>query len=181
MNSYYFLDAQNVITRTGGDWDEFSKQNGGRSDISQYALGTWLWDHIGDDDTCSYLNAVFFAARSSGSRVSLLYRCDTPAEPLQSRMNIIPREDQTLVVLHEQVPLLRQVGPGLVLSAGKAQGTKCCTVCRSHEVDGRWIDKFDHPSADFSIDHFTVCPECKSVAAQMLGDITPILEEVELA
>ena len=120
----YSIDENNDIYNIGGNWADFATQNNGSRSIEDDVVGTSLWSHIHGLDVKSYLNAIFFAVRKVQIPVVLPYRCDSPTQPRQFIMAVLPAGGERLKIDHLSV-LTEVVSPA---SVGSQFGTEYASM-----------------------------------------------------
>lgn len=166
--SCYSLDERDVLTSTGGEWDSFARENGGDAATSEFVVGSHLWDHVHGLQVRAYLNAVFFAARSTGRTVSIPYRCDSPNHPRLFVMDVIPGPGHSLTVRHVGRPMQIGQRSGISVDVPQWATFSTCSICFSFLVGDEWFDPMNRPLAsDFPKGH-SICPACKKDARRQL-------------
>ena len=162
----YSINEDDVIYCTSGMWTEISVENGGSKDVAQDVVGTELWDHIQGLEIKSYLNAVFYAVRTSRHSIVLPYRCDTPIQPMLFSMTVALEQDGCLRVDHKAKPKLVDVRPSKnVVEVSQTGSQLKCSVCCAFKVGKEWLDPFVQPSVLDFPKGLGVCPTCKRKAA----------------
>ncbi len=138
---YYRLDAEDRIVEAGSDaWDEFAKQNGGRSALRVQIEGTKIYAHVAGEASRMFVWTMLDGVRKLGRGTTKLYRCDSPNLKRQMEMTIAPAGNGGLLVTHRTVrtePLLRP----LSFAASPRQSTRLlvrCSMCNRLRVDGAW-------------------------------------------
>jgi len=166
--SCYSLDEHDVLTSAGGEWDSFASENGGDAATSECVVGSHLWDHVHGLQVRAYLNAVFFAARTTGSTVSIPYRCDSPNHPRLFLMIVVPGPNNSLEVRHVGRPLQIEQPSGISVDDPELATLSKCSICCSFLVGDEWFDPMNRPlDSDFPKGH-SICPACKNDARRQL-------------
>jgi len=168
----YSIDENDLIYRTSGTWTDFASENGGSKDIAQDVVGTELWDHVHGLEIKSYLNAIFYAVRTSRHSIVLPYRCDTPLQPMLFSMTVAFEQNGCLRVDHKAQPALVGVRPSNVADISQTGSQLKCSVCCAFKVGEEWLDPFVQPSVMDFPKGLGVCPACKRKAA---GATTEVL------
>ncbi|WP_264495102.1 hypothetical protein [Rhodobacter sp. KR11] len=161
----YELSAQNRILSVSDNWDPFARTNGGADALSHAVLGRPIWDFVSGLDTRSYLNALIFATRNAGRKVSVRYRCDGLAERRLFQLQIEPLEDNAVRLSHLPLEIRSRRKPA---SAPPPGAQVCCGQCLRWRQGSTWEEaEIHHALAPQGID-FVVCPQCRTEAQRVI-------------
>jgi hypothetical protein len=182
----YTLDAEDRIVSCGGAWNEFARENGGRTCLAPQVVGHKLWRFITGEPTRMFLAVVLSAARVRGAPSEHDYRCDSPTFRRQLRMRLVPEAKGSVRLEHRAVrvePLLRRVE--LEMSGRTAPGGKPlvvrCSMCNRLKSERGWLEpdtgEFPFNGGRLGVVH-SVCPECResvrAVAAEVGARAAPL-------
>ncbi len=173
---YYLIDQDDRIRSVGGGWDEFAMENGGDGATSEAILGTELWQHIHGVDVKSYLNAIFFAVRISGSTLIMPYRCDSPTQPRQFFMTVASEQNGGLRVDHNGGPTRIEQNQKLPADISEIKPQTKCSICCAVKVADTWLDPFVLPDALDAPPGLYVCPTCKTKASKVTRKMLSLTE-----
>ena len=165
MDSFYLLDGDDIITQTGGWWDQFAQQNDGSASLSEAVEGRALWGFVSGEQTRDYLGAVLGHVRETGQTALFPYRCDSPAQPRLFQMIVDPMPRQALVVRHR---LVQRFMPTFVRAPDDAEphggSPSHCPICYSVRLNGASLDPADHSGSRAPHDGLRFCPDCSGYA-----------------
>lgn len=88
----YRVDADDLLVWVDEWWIAFAKENGASQLVNEPFLGRPLWDFVTGEDVCRLYMAIHARVRTSGTRVLLPFRCDSPSLKRHMRLTIT-RED----------------------------------------------------------------------------------------
>ncbi|MGX9354476.1 hypothetical protein ACS3SW_04755 [Roseobacteraceae bacterium S113] len=163
MLTSYTLAPDGVITHVGGEWDRFALENDGPMATAQHVLGRPLLDFVEGLDTRSYLNALFFWAKTTRAPVKLSYQCNDETYASTFDMTIVTDHRGGLHVSHKLRASIALVRPHAVLAEGDITSSlKTCSICGEIAVSDQTIDAA-------AAARFTVCMSCKAKADRAMG------------
>lgn len=165
FQSSYTLGGDGTILCIGGEWDQFAQSNDGQRAMMDNVIGTTIWNHVHGFETCSFLNAVFFAVRKTGLPISLPYRCDGPTERRDFSMTISPLDGMKVKIDHFRIMHVEAGVVSPVVSLTDRHTSDICAVCCSFKIGDTWGDPFARPHESEFPRGLGRCPECKRRAA----------------
>ena len=166
METFYEIDADDVITACGGDWDSFACANEGADAQAESVRGYLIWDFILGHDLASFYNALFFSTRMKGAKLVLNYRCDSPEETRLFAMEVLPLGHDALRVTHRL--LSTSSAQGVIDLDAVRRGSRC-GICARVETDKGWIDPLAVPKVMDIPKGTRVCPDCKATARNAIA------------
>ncbi len=163
---YYDLSSENRITAVSGGWDAAAVANTGFNCVAKKVVGRNILDFVSGFQTQTYVNALLFAARTSGKSVSNTYRCDSDVAPRLIYMTVSPRDNGQLRVMHRDIPIA--VAPEVPLFEGQILRGQC-GQCYALHLNKDWVaagvghDMFMAPVST------GLCPKCRALAANAIS------------
>lgn len=150
----YRIDASDMITDVNDAWVEFARHNGPESLTRAAVVGSSLWNHVSGVETQHVYQHLFERVRR-GHRVSIPFRCDSPAVRRFHEMRMTSldaggielacellrqetRTPQPLALLESDVPR----GGDLVVmcSSNSNEPSKLCSFCPNrHSRESRML------------------------------------------
>ena len=174
MRNYYTLNDENTIVEVGGTWDDFALDNDGPAAVADQVIGRPLWDFVKGFELVSFLSAVNYAVRDTGSYFETLYRCDSPDSLRLFRMTVSRLARDGLQVRHT---LIKQSPTSLAAGSTQLDGFRCenrCSKCCRFRVGEQWIDSYAYPDTELFPQTHVICPICRAKAGDSLGEIINI-------
>jgi len=181
METSYTVDRDQRITCVGGSWDAFATQNDGTEAMAEKVIGHSLWDFVAGFEVQSYLNAVLFAVRQKSHEFVTQNRCDDRNTARLFRMTASPLSDGRVKVSHlllEQPQIQFPPNPK-VLKTFVSHSR--CSICCSFKIEEDWVDPFAYPGTQFFPSSHVVCPACKGLAREGLGEVVQMPLRKKLA
>lgn len=86
----YRLDAGDLVTSVGGEWDAFARENGSPEAAGERVTGEPLWTFIAGPETRHVYRLLFARVRAQGRPVRLACRGDAPGERRELELLIAP-------------------------------------------------------------------------------------------
>jgi hypothetical protein len=164
----YELSSQNRIVSVSDSWDSFACSNGGEAALSHAVMGRPIWDFVSGLDTRSYLNALIFAARSTGRSVAVQYRCDGLSERRLFQLQIQPLEEDGVRLMHLPLEIVRRRRS---VQSPPEGAQSCCGQCLRWRRGNAWEEAdIHHALARHGID-FVVCPHCRTQAQRAIDSL----------
>lgn len=144
-----------------GDWNAYATQNGAANLDAGSVVGNTLWDYVAGVETVGFLNALFFWTLREESAFSMPVRCDMPFSPALYRMAVRWTGHDSLEIAHEamQAPNFPKKHP---IPTETIEATHRCSFCCKYEVDGLWLESFEHPSIRYETAAHTICEPCRT-------------------
>lgn len=164
----YLLDCENRIMSVHGPWDEFAIENGGNDALAVDVCGRPLWDFVEDDDTRTWLEAIFEFVRLRGEIVQRPYRCDSPQLKRYMQMIIAPRAEGVLRVEHQMLRTEPRRFPVEIEYGGEHATNNMklrCSLCGCIKNGDRWEEptpEHAQPGPHILV-AYTVCDGCSLV------------------
>lgn len=171
MVTSYTLDRDNRIICLGGSWDDFALKNDGSNAMAEKVIGHSLWNFVEGFEVQSFLNAIFFAVRQKNQPFSTLYRCDTSNKARLFKMTATPNSLGHVHVGHQLIEPPRIAAPSSVMTLDSIMCSNRCSMCCSFKVDEEWVDPFAYPETEFFPYSHVICPSCKALAREGLGEV----------
>ena len=166
MDMFYVLDREDRIVGVGGGWNEFAHENRSPEASAAHVVGEPLTSFIDGVETIQFLQQIFFACRSRDVSFSMLCRCDGPFVKRLYRMEVLPQENQGLMIRHRQLDRVRFKPGSKLIDLDPYRDGNRCSVCNRFEIDGDWVDTFTtHAQKDF-VKSYSVCPKCRADSIQ---------------
>jgi hypothetical protein len=173
VSTFYRLDANDLITETGGAWDDFAKENDGLSAMAERVIGTRLLSHISGGTSRLFVWTMLDAVRKLQKPVSRPYRCDSPGCMRHLEMVIEPEAHDGLIVRHR---LLRVDTSGVTLSfltssGGIRKPVGRCTMCNRLRIGREWREPGDPACVSLASKEstvfvfYSVCPDCRDASS----------------
>ncbi len=162
----YELSSQNRIMAVSDNWDPFARGNGGAAALAHAVMGRPIWDFVSGVDTRSYLNALFFAARSAGTRVAVRYRGDSAAERRLYHLLIEPQADGALRLSHLPIDIARHMVRAP--TAAELASQSCCGQCLRWRKGQTWGASEAFPGLARAPVDYVVCPQCRAEAQRAI-------------
>ena len=171
----YEVDAAGRISRVGGGWDAFARDNGAANLAAGAVVGRRLGDFITEPATRALYDSLLLRVRA-GRRLTVPFRCDGPAVRRFMELAMEPGPEGS--VRFEALLLSAEPrAPVALLDAAAPRSPeflKVCAWCRMVEVAEEWreveeaveaLGLFDARALP-AITH-GICPRCR--AAVMAG------------
>lgn len=165
IQSYYVLDAKNVILEVGGSWDSFARANEGSQATSEHVVGTSLWSNINSDLVRMQLEATLMRARLSKAPMIGEYDCHGPFNARFAAMRFEIRPKNQLMVHHDLFEMNFGVESKSPVASPKRKTIRCCSMCDHVTFGERQIPKSDFPKALTSKLFFGLCDACTEPGA----------------
>lgn len=176
----YGVDAADRFVSVNDAWSEAARTDGQPDLLPPGILGHSLWEAIGDPAARQLYSALLARVRAGAGPVSLVFRCDTPAQRRLLRLRIAGATSGG--VLFEARFLAVQDRPPVALldrtSPRSGQLLRICAWCKRVPLpDGQWVeaeeamnrlDLFDAPALP-QLTH-GICPGCSAALDAALGE-----------
>lgn len=171
---YYCLDAADRIIEIGGNWDGFAASNQGQQAMTRQILGTYLHEHIVDDNSRMFIYTILHGVRTLNRPATRPYRCDSPTLKRFMQMTVTPLENGVLRVSHHLLrtealshPLNFHAANHRIPTAHWEKAIVRCSMCNQVKIDQSWLtpenalEKQPEVARMASIPViYTVCPQC---------------------
>jgi len=93
-STHWAIDAGDVITSVGADWDAFAAANGGASLAGSHVVGRSLFDFIAGDETQRIYQLLLRRVRALDAPIIVPFRCDSPDVRRHMRLEIRPARER---------------------------------------------------------------------------------------
>lgn len=179
----YRIDSNDVVVSVGADWDAFARQNEG-DELADTPTGRTLWSTIGDDSLRDLWREAVGRVRSTGTPVTVPFRCDGPSARRWFEMTMTPLEHgavgfrSRLVVEmpRPELAVLRREVP----RDPDATGIEVCSWCNAANDRGEWRPVEEALANNRLLEQdppppvvHGLCPQCvDSMSAQLTGTTT---------
>lgn len=189
MSVSYCVDARDVITAVGGDWDRFASENGGVGLDPSAVVGTSLMDFVQGTEVRWMIRSLLDFTRSRAAPFQMVYRCDSADAKQSFRMILKPQRDGSIGLIHQDVgvklrerPIARRHVPHAT-----ARALPVCGVCAAIRVHSRWWreDEAHERGIIADADRVTVtaglCGDCREMVARRIHVADPTYFASDLA
>ena len=134
----YLLDADDIIVRAGGAWNDFAAANGGPT--AAEVAGRPIWAFIAGEETAQLWRHLLARARDGGP-VEVSIRCDAPDLQRTVRLMLTPEGSGGLAIVSRALSENRR--QAIPLFDARAERTadllRVCSWCHAVALDGRWV------------------------------------------
>ncbi len=180
----YRIDDADVVVDVDRWWLAFARENNAVELDESAVVGRRIWDFISDEPTQSVYREIHDHVRSTGTPVTVPFRCDSPT--LQRHMQLTISREPDGKLLYES--MLVRVVPQRRLAAldrGEKRSEAFLTMCsfckRSLIEPSGWLE-LENISLKLRMYErqtvpelrYTVCPECAKIARQEKTDASRI-------
>ncbi len=167
-----------MIVFVNDAWRSFADDNAGPR-VDDALAGSCLWDFVSGMETETLWRMIVARARS-GHAVSFPYRCDSPAQRREFRMDVRPLEHGAVEFASTATRVVDR-DPVALLAAeyGRGLPVRCCSWCRRFDAGGyveveEAIVRLGLLEQDsWSITH-TICEPCNEVLLEALELAPPV-------
>ncbi len=174
----YEIDANNLIRRIDGPWDDFAASNDAEELYRGSVLGHRLFDFIQSEEVAELYSRLFDAIRRTGRSAAFQFRCDGPGVRRQLCMYLTRLKDGVIEIRTKT--LTSDQREPLALMDRTAPRTdemlRMCSYCnRIHLADRGWeeienaintLGLFERTALP-SITH-GICDECLTAQKELL-------------
>ena len=173
------IDADDVITGVGGDWDEFAGANGAAALCGTRVVGAPLFDFITGQETQRIYRLLLHKVRSADAVLRVPFRCDSPEVRRHMRLEIAPMSADAIEFRGEFLggesrPRVRLLDPNEARS--RTLLVSCSFCLRLRVPPDEWIEP-EHVVARMDLLSGVavpqlihgVCPECSASLRERLG------------
>ena len=174
----YIIDSDNRVTMVSKEWLRFAQENSATHLTQESIIGKPLFDFIADPETRHLYQMVINKVRSTGTTLSLPFRCDAPGLRRYMQLVIAPLQNQYLQLVgeilreepREPVPLLDNH------TERSDQFLTICSWCKRVKVLNNWLEVEEavdelglfHQSPLPQLTH-GMCQQCKESALSQAG------------
>jgi len=168
----YRLDATDRIVWVNDAWLAFARENDAAALAAETVLYRPLWDFITNTEVQHLYGLIFDKVRSTGSVVTLPFRCDSPTRRRFMELVVGPEPQQTLN-LASRLLWEEPREPVALLEAARPHSERFLTICswckRVLLAHGQWaevevamrsLDTFQEPVLP-RLTH-GICPSCRT-------------------
>jgi len=151
----YSLDAEDRITGVGGAWSEFARSNGADELAGGALLGHLLWDFIAGVEVREIYRSLFEKARSGGTPLRVPFRCDSPGELRELRLQITPLPKRALALVSTTLRIEDRAAAAQILRemahSDSGEGPlDMCSWCKGVHMEDQWWE-IDEAVARFDL------------------------------
>lgn len=139
----YKIDGRDRLVYFNDAWNRFARLNQAGHLAEASILHSSLWDFVVDRETRLIYEMLFDKVREQAHGLTFSYRCDTPTQRRFMRMELLPQDGQSILLLsrvisaeeRDYTPLL---DPAMVRSK---EYLTICSWCKRVELPaGGWVE-----------------------------------------
>lgn len=162
------VDGNDRIVALGAGWEDAAEAGNAPALAPARVVGRSLYDYVCGDDTTMFVRVMLAGARHRKAPTVRPYRCDTPTHKRWMEMEMQPRENGEVRIVHRLLRLQelpQRVAP--LLGHGDKL-PKRCSNCNKVRLEGSWHEP-DAPAVvrhmirhgeDFGV-IYGICPDCR--------------------
>ena len=136
------VDASGNITAVNDEWVEFAIENGAPELLRQSVVGHAIWDFMDGKETRHISRLILDKVRTSGTAITLPYRCDSPSLKRFMEMEIVPVEGGR-VEFRSRILRLEKREPVELLDIKAVRSESfitICSWCRRTRTSKGWVE-----------------------------------------
>jgi hypothetical protein len=171
IQTIYWLDRDNRITKVSSTWDSFAEENEGQGAVSTEVVGKSIWDFVIGDLTRMWFDMLLKLCRLQNFPVERPYRCDTPSLRRYMSMTIHPEQAGALRVEHTVLSTEERETQVFCETAMHNHSALCmrCSICGRVKAGREWAEadsrkpSGDEPQKHYLTVAYTVCQDCQQL------------------